>query len=175
MKRLNVKQTEFGRSVAFTMRPFRFTSTATAGDNNDQQQNISCDIKLLSCSSESCRQPHFMVEGTGNYWSGTGGCHDSSQCPIACPDLRTTLTAQMPPCDCFTEDECIAQRKNFTLEPCGKIIENYSGDGKCDGGVNMCHYRDNVLCTCDYNRDACGLCENCQNLKTAQDCQVGVR
>ena len=44
LKRLNVIQTIFGETVAFSMRTFRFTSGGSV--DNEQQQTIECNIHL---------------------------------------------------------------------------------------------------------------------------------
>ena len=44
LKRLNVIQTIFGETVAFSMRTFRFTSGGSV--DNEQQQTIDCNLHL---------------------------------------------------------------------------------------------------------------------------------
>ena len=145
-------QIEFGSSVAFRMRAFRFTSTGASGDNNDQVQNISCDIKLIQESALSSTMPDYLSHD----------CRIINRALDAfdffCPVLRVYFTSQMPPCDCFTEAECNAQLSSFTPGEC-------TGDYDCDNDLNICSYGDGEE----------GVCENCENLRTAQACQDGVK
>ena len=199
-------QTEFGRSVAFTMRSFRFTSTGTStgtsGDNNDQQQNISCDIKLIpSASLEKPRKEQFH-----QYQPTRDEYCTYHQMPLKCPQIfppvfnryraQIQLTyfinqswlnsppwdfdfytaifyAQMPDCDCYTQDECIAQRNDYTPGLCGDPTSDWywpSGTpSDCDGGKNMCHYMNTGFPGQE------GVCENCGNLRSAKDCQDRVK
>ena len=44
LKRLNVQQTNFGSSIGFSMRTFRFTTGESAAD--EQEQTITCGLHL---------------------------------------------------------------------------------------------------------------------------------
>ena len=105
-----------------------------------------------------------MVPSLTDIEAGDSGCN------LVCPrSWEPMLSTQMPSCDCYTEDECNAQLANFTPGACGEIG---GSTATCDGGKNMCHYGD-IQC----NSNGCGdvgLCENCQNLRTAEACQDGV-
>ena len=140
------------------MRAFRFTSTGASGDNNDQVQNISCDIKLIQESALSSTMPDYLSHD----------CRIINRSLDAidffCPVLRVYFSSQMPPCDCFTEPECNAQLNSFTPTLDNESICDSNND--CDNGLNMCYIVDDV---CE------GVCENCENLRTAQACQDGVK
>ena len=137
------------------MRAFRFTSTGASGDNNDQVQNISCDIKLVQESALSSTMPHYDSHDCGAI-SRSLDLPDYSR-KVVCPVLRVYFTSQMPPCDCFTEAECNAQLNSFTPGLC-------DSHGDCDNGI--CAYGDG---------GQHGICENCESLRTAQACQDGVK
>ena len=144
------------------MRAFRFTSTGASGDNNDQVQNISCDIKLIQESALSSTMPHFPPYACNSSHDVISRSLDAID--FMCPALRVYFSSQMPPCDCFTEAECNAQLNSFTPTLDNESICDSNND--CDNGLNMCYIVDDV---CE------GVCENCENLRTAQACQDGVK
>ena len=155
-------RTQWGRSAAFTMRSFRFTSTGTTGDNSDQQQRISCDVKMIPADIPLGRL------GSDCPW-GTFRCqiYDASS---------FVRYAQMPDCDCYTQDQCEANRNGFSARAYCEKDESYSVKNQlpghvdesvpCNDWLNMCHVT-------HYDQDdiKMGVCENCLTLKTAQDCQ----
>ena len=150
-------RTEWGRDAAFTMRSFRFTSTGTSGDNNDQQQRISCNFKMIPPVTREQLEFYEYIE----------------------PQLETqiesqnSVVTQMPDCDCYTEQQCEANRSGFSARQYCERHENAGNsflggdpdDILCDGGLNMCHF----LQYNDETED--GICENCLTLQSAQDCQ----
>ena len=164
------------------MRSFRFTSTGTSGDNSDQQQQISCDLKMIPAGSTpvgtaspdcpwgetDCRTPHHA-----DYKNGHNGPYI---------DYNKLFHAQMPDCDCYTPDQCEAHRSGFSARAFCAIDKSdalrnqqagYEDQSQpCDDGLNMCY----VLNTFDDEIESDdqimrGVCENCRNLTTAQDCQ----
>ena len=152
-------RTQWGRSAAFTMRSFRFTTTGTSGDNSDQQQRISCDVKMVPTQARS------------SSWGGTdiGGFSPDCQCDM--DDTHANLAyAQMPDCDCHTEEQCEANRSSFSARALCQSNSHGAGDFsdevKCDNGLNMCHIIEHE------NEDTvAGVCENCLTLQSAEDCR----
>ena len=157
-------RTQWGRSAAFTMRSFRFTSTGTTGDNNDQPQRISCDVKMIPADTPIGLLGPDCVE----LW-------DTFNCKIYEAE-RFVRYAQMPDCDCYTPDQCEANRNEFSARAYCEKDESYAVRNQlpghidksvlCDDWLNMCHVT-------HYNEDDMlrGVCENCLTLKTAKDCQ----
>ena len=157
-------RTEWGKSAAFTMRSFRFTTTGTSGDNSNQQQQISCDVKMIPA-------------GSTPFGSGGPNCPWPNDCEVeyrlygglssGSPSYNKLHNAQMPDCDCYTPDECEANRSDFSAR---KYCETDESDADqsilCDDRQNMCH----ILSLGEYEKSR-GVCENCLNLKSAQDCQ----
>ena len=157
-----MRRTEWGRSNAFKMRSFRFTSAGTSGDNSDQQQRISCDFKMIPAG----RMPTL---------AGTDFKDLGAECTSSVDYWYVNWNhAQMPDCDCYTEEQCEANRSDFSARAhCESNTHGVSGfpdEVKCDGGRNMCH-----ILNCDIeeaHENDSGVCENCLNLNSAQDCQA---
>ena len=153
-------RTEWGKSAAFTMRSFRFTTTGTSGDHSDQQQKISCDLKMIPAGSTP-----YGSAGPNCPWVGT----DSDHCEVTeyrtpwSPSYNNLHNAQMPDCDCYTPEECEANRSGFSARKYCDIDQSQSI--RCDDQQNMCH----ILSPHDHGGK--GVCENCLNLTSAQDCQ----
>lgn len=160
--RLNVKRTEWGRSTAFTMRSFLFTSNGTSGDNSDQAQRISCNLKLIPARSVP-------------FLAGTMFPNLGAECSSPADYYYVNWNyAQMPDCDFYTDEQCEANRSDFSAR--AHCESNTFGhyefpeEVKCDGGRNMCH-----ILKCDIQEQGendSGVCENCLNLNSAQDCQA---
>ena len=144
------------------MRSFRFTSNGTSGDNSDQAQRISCDLKMIPAGSvpilASISFQRLGLECTSDV------------------DYKYVNWnyAQMPDCDCYTEEQCEANRSDFSARAhCESNTHGYSDfpdEVQCDGGQNMCH-----ILKCDIEEEGLndsGVCENCLNLNSAQACQA---
>ena len=163
--RLNVRRTEWGKSAAFTMRSFRFTTTGTSGDSTDQQQQISCDVKMIPAGSTPIGSggPGWPLDQISNeiaYKNGHNGPYE---------DYNKLQYAQMPDCDCYTPEQCQTIRSGFSARAFCALYGHVDQTIRCDDGRNMCH----LLYQPEQPIDAPmrGVCENCLNLKSAQDCQ----
>ena len=166
-----MRRTEWGKSAAFTMRSFRFTTTGTSGDSNDQQQQISCDVKMIPAGSTPIGSggpdwPLDQINHSLAYKHGENGPY---------VDYHKLQFAQMPDCDCYTQEQCENTRSGFSsrafcaIDKSDAVLNQSPGHVdqsiQCDHGRNMCH----VLL--HRHRLERGVCENCLNLKTAEDCQ----
>ena len=85
--------------------------------------------------------------------AGTTGDHSRQQQTVTC-DVKMTPddvpNDQAPACECYSENECAAQRRPFTPGAC-------TSNTDCDNGTNICNENN---------------CESCGNLETAQACQA---
>ena len=83
---------------------------------------------------------------------GTSGDNSRQPQTITC-DVKMTPddvpNDQAPACECYSENECAAQRRPFTPGAC-------TSNTDCDNGTNICNGN---------------TCENCGILKTALACQ----
>ena len=148
-------RTEWGQNAAFTMRSFRFTSTGTSGDNNDQQQKISCNVKMIPPVTRKQLEFYEYIE-------------EQYETQI---ESQNSVVTQMPDCDCYTEQQCESNRSGFSARQyCDRnehdLDREENDDVLCDGGLNMCHFLDY-----DEVDLKSGYCENCLTLQSAQDCQ----
>ena len=153
------------------MRSFRFTTTGTSGDSNDQQQQISCDVKMIPAGSTPIGSggpgwPLDQIDPELAYKNGHNGPY---------VDYNKLQYAQMPDCDCYTPGQCETAGSGFSARAFCAIDQSDAVRNQlpghvdqsiqCDDGRNMCHVlfdNDDILR---------GVRENCLNLTSAQDCQ----
>ena len=100
-------RTEWGRDAAFTMRSFRFTSTGTSGDNNDQQQQISCNVKMIPPVTRKQLEFYDYIEPQLETQI------ESQNSVVTQIESQNSVVTQMPDCDCYTEQQCEANRSGF--------------------------------------------------------------
>ena len=144
------------------MRSFRFTSTGTAGDNSNQQQNISCDVKMMPSTSTVSTDQAPKCD-----------CHTDKECDAqaqAQPQSQAQAQAQAPanqPYSC-SGPGCSASSHVFTPGACGSHFQ-------CDKSQNICDFTEDFDGNTQefpwYHPDnPQGHCISCENLRTVQDC-----